>query len=71
MAEQQNNARSMGPGGGPGRGPGRHGYQKPKDLRGTLGKLMRYLGAVHPPADPGGGAAGDQLCLHRGRVLSD
>ena len=41
MAEQrQNTARPM----GPGRGPGRHGYQKPKDLRGTLGKLMRYLG---------------------------
>ena len=29
---------------GPGGGPGRHGFQKPKDLRGTLGKLMRYLG---------------------------
>ena len=29
---------------GPGGGPGRHGYQKPKNLRGTLGKLMRYLG---------------------------
>ena len=44
MAEQrQNNSRPMGPG-GPGRGPGRHGFQKPKDLRGTLGKLMRYLG---------------------------
>ena len=37
-----------GPGGpprGPGHGPGpRGGFQKPKDLRGTLGKLMRYLG---------------------------
>ena len=33
-----------GPGHGPGGGPGRHGYQKPKDLRGTLAKLMRYLG---------------------------
>ena len=33
-----------GPGHGPGGGPGRHGYQKPKDLRGTLSKLMRYLG---------------------------
>ena len=44
MAEQrQNPSRPMG-GGGPGRGPGRHGFQKPKDLRGTLGKLMRYLG---------------------------
>ncbi len=29
---------------GPG-GPGPHGgFRKPKDLRGTLGKLMRYLG---------------------------
>ena len=44
MAEQRNPSRPMGPGGGPGRGPGRHGYQKPKDLRGTLSKLMRYLG---------------------------
>ena len=44
MAEQKNTTRPMGTGGGPGRGPGRHGYQKPKDLRGTLGKLMRYLG---------------------------
>ncbi len=33
-----------GPGHGPGGGPGRHGYQKPKDLKGTLAKLMRYLG---------------------------
>ena len=41
MAE---NKRSMGPGGhGPGHGP-RGGFQKPKDLRGTLGKLMAYLG---------------------------
>ena len=46
MAEQrENTSRSAGPGpGGPGRGPGRHDFQKPKDLRGTLGKLMRYLG---------------------------
>ena len=30
---------------GPGKGPGRKGaFQKPKDLRQTLGKLMRYLG---------------------------
>ena len=31
---------------GPGHGPGgpRGGVRKPKDLRGTLGKLMRYLG---------------------------
>ena len=33
----------MGPGHGPGHGP-RGGFQKPKDLRGTLGKLMAYLG---------------------------
>ena len=36
----------MGPG-GPGHGPGggpKGGFRKPKDLRGTLGKLMRYLG---------------------------
>ena len=32
-----------GPGHGPGHGP-RGGFQKPKDLRGTLGRLMRYLG---------------------------
>ena len=36
------------PGGSPHRGPGgggpaRHGFRKPKDLRGTLGKLMQYL----------------------------
>ena len=30
------------PGRAPG-GPHGHGFQKPKDLRGTLGKLMRYL----------------------------
>ena len=31
---------------GPGHGPGgpRGGFRKPKDLRGTLGKLMKYLG---------------------------
>ena len=38
----------FGPGpGGPGHGPGhglRGGFQKPKDLRGTLGRLMGYLG---------------------------
>ena len=32
-----------GPGHGPGHGP-RGGFRKPKDLRGTLGRLMRYLG---------------------------
>ena len=36
--------RPGGAGHGPGGGPGRHGYQKPKDLKGTLTKLMRYLG---------------------------
>ena len=40
MAE---NRRNPGPGGPPG-GPGPKGrFQKPKDLKGTLGKLMRYL----------------------------
>ena len=51
MAEQKNMP-PMGPGGpgpgpgGPGHGPGgpRGGFRKPKDLRGTLGKLMHYLG---------------------------
>ena len=43
MAEQKMTSREPG-GPGPGGGPGRHGYQKPKDLRGTLGKLMHYLG---------------------------
>lgn len=45
MAEKKPiSPQSGGPGHGPGGGPGRHGYQKPKDLRGTLAKLMRYLG---------------------------
>ena len=45
MAENKTNVRpGGGPGHGPGGGPGRHGYQKPKNLRGTLGKLMHYLG---------------------------
>lgn len=35
--------RPGGPGHGPGGGP-KGGFRKPKDLRGTLGKLMRYLG---------------------------
>ena len=46
MAEQKNRP-PMGPGPrGPGHGPGgpRGGFRKPKDLRGTLGKLMHYLG---------------------------
>ena len=37
-----NNHTRRGPG-GPGSGP-RGGFRKPKDLRGTLGKLMGYLG---------------------------
>ena len=41
MAESKN-TRSGGPR-GPGSGP-RGGYRKPKDMRGTLAKLMRYLG---------------------------
>ena len=43
MADNKN-LRPGGPGPhGPGRGP-RGGFRKPKDLRGTLRKLMRYLG---------------------------
>ena len=38
MAEKRN-VGSGGPGGGP-----KGGYRKPKNMRGTLGKLMRYLG---------------------------
>ena len=30
--------------GGPGHGPQGHGFQRPKDMRGTFGKLMRYVG---------------------------
>lgn len=41
MAENKN-ARPAGPG-GPG-GGSKGGYRKPKNMRGTLGKLMRYLG---------------------------
>ena len=45
MAEEKNMPpmRPGGPGHGPGGGP-KGGFRKPKDLRGTLGKLMRYLG---------------------------
>jgi len=32
-----------GPPRGPGGGPNKHGFQKPKNLKGTLAKLMRYL----------------------------
>ena len=35
--------RNTGPRRGPGGGPNKHGFQKPKNLRSTLGKLMRYL----------------------------
>lgn len=42
MAEQTRRGGPGGPGGGPG-GP-RGGFRKPKDMRGTLRKLMRYLG---------------------------
>ena len=41
MAENKNQARSGGPGHGHGRG---HGYQRPQDLRGTVGKLLGYIG---------------------------
>ena len=30
--------------GGPGHGPRGHGYQQPQDLRGTVRKLLRYVG---------------------------
>ena len=32
------------PRGGHGHGPGGHGYQRPKDMKGTFKKLMRYVG---------------------------
>ena len=38
MAERENNMPM------PRHGPNRGGYQKPKNLRGTVGKLMNYLG---------------------------
>ena len=41
MAENKRPAGS--PGRGPGGGPNKHGFRKPKDLRGTLGKLFGYL----------------------------
>ena len=41
MAENKNQARSGGPGHGHGRG---HGYQRPQNLRGTVGKLLAYIG---------------------------
>ena len=39
MAENNNRA----PKGGPGGGRQRHGYQRPQDFKGTVGKLMKYL----------------------------
>ena len=48
MAEYKDRPSGHGPRGhGPG-GPPRGGFQKPKDLRGTLGKLMHYLGRYQP-----------------------
>lgn len=41
MAERENSVNNVP---GPRHGPNRGGYQKPKNLRGTLGKLMKYLG---------------------------
>ena len=41
MAENKRPAGA--PGRGPGGGPNKHGFRKPKDLRGTLGKLFGYL----------------------------
>lgn len=41
MAKNKNQARPGGPGHGPGRG---HGYQRPQNLRGTVGKLLAYIG---------------------------
>ena len=38
MAENRNTAPRRG------RGPGGHGYQRPKDMKGTFQKLMRYVG---------------------------
>ncbi len=31
---------------GPGGGPARHGYQKPKDMKGTVKKLLGYIGRL-------------------------
>ena len=38
MAENRNTAPRRG------HGPGGHGYQRPKDMKGTFQKLMRYVG---------------------------
>ena len=43
MAEQKNSMAPRRPG-GPGHGPRSHGYQRPQDLRGTVKKLLHYVG---------------------------
>ena len=43
MAEQKNPMPPRRPG-GPGHGPRSHGYQRPQDLRGTVKKLLHYVG---------------------------
>ena len=43
MAEQKNSMPPRRPG-GPGHGPRSHGYQRPQNLRGTVGKLLAYIG---------------------------
>ena len=43
MAEQKNSMPPRRPG-GPGHGPRSHGYQHPQDLRGTVKKLLHYVG---------------------------
>ena len=43
MAEQKNSMSPRRPG-GPGHGPRSHGYQRPQDLRGTVKKLLHYVG---------------------------
>ena len=48
MAEYKARPSGHGPRGHGTGGPPRGGFQKPKDLRGTLGKLMHYLGRYQP-----------------------
>ena len=43
MAEQKNSMPPRRPG-GPGHGPRSHGYQRPQNLRGTVKKLLHYVG---------------------------
>lgn len=47
MAEPQTAKRNQRPpaGGGPGGGPARHGFQKPKNTKNTLLRLIKYLGS--------------------------